>query len=253
MKVVTEQMLRSEFKTNMPEKYMLQKEVLLTPSARQYLNDNRIKIVTAVEELQERAKPLDNLKTTDARKSSNYKYVCSYTGGYFDRKPEYMTQLYGEKLVYKNHPRIILRGKLDSLQSNVLELQVSVEKIKNDKLQKDLCQLLQFIREILKAEVLEEELKEIMLFNLKEDELREMSHHPEKHFNLQHVLPHYEMGEIVIGLNALRSHAREVEICGLDAFKKEEKIERQDILKALNRLSSGIYILMCRYLGGFYS
>lgn len=253
MKVLTEQMLRSQFKTNKTEKYVVKKDILLTPSAKQYLKDSKIEIVMVEEDLQGENKSLDDLESTEVKKFTNYKYVCNYTGGYFDKKPEYMTQLYGDRLVYKDHPRIVLRGKLDSLQSNVLELQISVQKARNEELQKHLCELLQFIRDILRAEVLEEKLSEIKILGLKEDELREISHHPEKHFNLQHILPHYEMGEIVIGLNVLRSYAREVEICGLRAFKKEDKIERQDILKALNRLSSSIYILMCRYLGGFYS
>ncbi|SET49330.1 ethanolamine utilization cobalamin adenosyltransferase [Natronincola peptidivorans] len=251
MKVLTEEILRNHYKKIKSKKYVISKEILITPSAQQYLKDNEIELIVD-EKSQNGKNPQENLEAIDKKVERKYKYQCNYTGGYFEEKPEYMTHLYGDKLVYKDHPRIILRGKLDSLQSKILEIQILVNKNKLVKLQKDLDELLQFIRNILRAEVLGEELAEIKLFGLGEEEIREISHHPEKHFKFKHVLPHYEMGDIVIGLNTLRSNARETEICGIQAFKKEESIERQDILIALNRLSSGIYLLMCRYLGGFY-
>ena len=56
------------------------------------------------------------------------------------------------------------------------------------------------------------------------------------------------MGEVCIELNALRTKSREVELAAIDAFCKPPRIDRLDIIKALNRLSRGIYIIYCKYL-----
>ena len=112
-----------------------------------------------------------------------------------------MTQLYGNELVLKNHSNIIFRGKLDSLQSKILEIQVMANKNNEKKLVEELQEVLNFARDILKAEVLNEEFEDIALFGLSEKEIRAISHNPKKHLGVEHVLPNYEMGEIVVGLN----------------------------------------------------
>ena len=57
----------------------------------------------------------------------------------------------------------------------------------------------------------------------------------------------------VIKLNEMRALSRELEIKGVEAFVKENgTIERRDILLALNRLSSAIYIMMLRGVTGEY-
>lgn len=51
----------------------------------------------------------------------------------------------------------------------------------------------------------------------------------------------------------MRALSRELEIKGVEAFVKENgTIERRDILLALNRLSSAIYIMMLRGVTGEY-
>ena len=46
------------------------------------------------------------------------------------KKPEHMTNLDAKRLVLKNHPRIILRGKIDTFQAKVLETQILAEELK---------------------------------------------------------------------------------------------------------------------------
>ncbi|WDU82155.1 hypothetical protein [Caloramator sp. Dgby_cultured_2] len=89
-----------------------------------------------------------------------------------------MTHLYGNRLVLKDHPRIILRGKLDTLQAKILEVQVAASKNKMEKLVEDLDEILKFVRSILRAEVLEEKLEDMKLLGLDEEQLREMSQNP---------------------------------------------------------------------------
>ena len=83
---------------------------------------------------------------------------------------------------------------------------------------------------------------------MKEDELRSVSHHPKTYIGVGHVPPDFHMGEICIELNLLRAKSRELEIAGVQASYTKNRAERNDILTALNQLSSAIYILYCRYL-----
>jgi len=257
MKVLTEGTLRLEFKNKLPKRYVVSSNVLITPSARQFLRDKNIELI--IEDMAKEDKKEDSNRNTNKYKELEIptekvvpKYVSYYSGGALENKPEHMTQLYGNKLVFKDDPRIIFRGKLDSLQSKIMELQVLIASKNIAKLVEDLDEVLNYARELLRAEVLEEEFSIERLIGLREEELREMSHHPKKHFGIDHILPNYRMGEILVGLNSLRSSVREVELAAIKAFKREFELSRLDIIRALNRLSSCIYILMCKHKAGLY-
>lgn len=245
MKVLTEAEIRSMIKRDQANELVVKTGTIITPSAREYLNEKKIQIKFSDGE-QELLKK--DIKSTQEIEEEKFipKYVSKYSGGYFDKKPEEMTQLYGNELVFKNHPSIIFRGKLDSLQSKILELQVKADQNKSEKLVKDLQDVLQYVRNILKAEVIKQDIEEISLFGLKEEDLRKMSHFPMKYIGVEHILPDYKMGELVIGLNAIRSSVRETELSSIP-------LERKDIIMALNRLSSAVYVMMCRHLKGYYN
>ncbi len=250
MSLLTESELRKELRNTDIKEYEVEKGVIITPSAKQYLQDKNIKlIIVDVLGSKKQEKPL-----IDRGEEGKIfpRYICE-KGGYVEEKPEHMTQLYGNKLVPKDHRRIEFRGKLDSLQSKILEVQVIAIKLKNEPLAKELEEILCFVRNILRAEVLEEKLPEFWLIGMSEDDLREVSHNPKKHFNMDHFIPSYKMGEIVIALNSIRSNIREVEVCGFKAFKDiDGEITRNDIIRYLNRLSSCLYIMMFKFLSGKY-
>ncbi len=249
MGVLTEYQLKKELKDKDIKEYEVEKGVIITPSARQYLKDNNIEIVIKdrIPEAREQS------KAKEAEESCKPKYK-TINGGYLYHKPEFMTQLYGNTLVIKNHKRIVLRGKLDSLQSKILEAQVLAARNKQSMVVEDLEEVLAFVRNILKAEVLEQELDPFYLLGMNKDELRRVSHNPEKYFGMKHVLPEYKMGELAVALNSLRSSSREVEIAAINAFVAPEgKTEREDIITSLNRLSSCFYIMLLRLLAGKYS
>ncbi len=164
-------------------------------------------------------------------------------------KPEHLTHLSGDRLVSKGHPRIAFRGKMDSLQAKILEVQVLAVEHGNRILAGELEELLGFVRLLLAAEVTERPVEERTLFGLELDEIRAMSHNPKKTFSLGHIRPHYSMGGLCAALNSLRTEAREVELAAFRAFSGDDGVfERSDILRALNRLSSALYILMYRHL-----
>ena len=249
MSVLTETSLRVELRNKKVSQYFVEPDVKITPSARQYLKEREIELVVRG---RESAKAAEDKTEKEQKECITPKYSAVFGGGYFTDKPEYMTQLHGNKLVLKDHPRIAMRGKLDSLQSKIMEVQVSASKQKYMGIVKDLEEALTLCRSIMRAEVLNEALPEVEILDLDEKKLREMSHNPQKYFNTKHILPSWEMGETAILLNSIRSAVREVEIAAVKAFKTEEGVDRVDIIRALNRLSSCIYIMMLRQITGYY-
>ncbi|MBS4030930.1 MAG: cobalamin adenosyltransferase [Clostridiales bacterium] len=249
MEVLTEGALRTALKNTKLSKYKVRKGTIITPSARQFLKEKNIELIIG----EENHINQQIYNQNDSEKSvSKPSYLCAYCGDYYEQKLEHMTHLQGNKLVYKDHPRIKFRGKLDSLQAKILEVQFMASRIKAEKLVTDLEEVLQFVRNMVRAEVLEENLSQTKLFGLEEQELRTLSHNPSLYFKIAHITPTYDMGEILVGLNSLRTAVRETEIGGIKTFRKHEVIERQDIIQALNRLSSAVYIMMLRWQTRFY-
>ena len=85
------------------------------------------------------------------------------------------------------------------------------------------------------------------------EELREHSHNPMKFYNIrQMILPSYTMGRDYALLNQLRAAIRETEVAAANAFYDGFRFSRSDIIEELNRLSSALHIMMCKYLAGDY-
>jgi ethanolamine utilization cobalamin adenosyltransferase len=249
MKLVTEQDLRAEIGGKELRSYRVNRGTIVTPSARQYLSDRKIELVVG-----EEASPPARAETSVAAPAPleaterRPRFIGPY-GGTFTEKPEYLTHLSGNRLVTKAHPRIAYRGRMDSLQSKILELQVRAAEQGNLTLVEELEELLEFARSLLAAEVTGRPVDDIPLLGLGLDEIRAMSHNPKKIFGKGHIRPHYSMGVLCVGLNTLRSEVREVELAAFRAFFGSDGVlDRQDILRALNRLSSAFYILMYRHL-----
>ena len=183
------------------------------------------------------------------------KYVDYETNAYYYEKPEHMTQLFGNKLVCKDHPRILFRGKLDALQADVVLAQAMIQASSGSQsLIKDLADILKDLREMMKCEVLDEEMAETTVIGLTHEELRAQSHNPMKYYNIkQMVLPDYTMGTEYAWLNKLRTAIRETEVAACQAFHSGKTYIRKDIIEELNRLSSALHIMMCRHLAGWYS
>ncbi len=257
MKVITEAILRLELKASEPEVYYVEKGKLLSPAAREYLQQRKIKVANACNERSEKQAVSESRipeeKPAPAT-APEAKFVDYETGAYYTEKPEHMTHLYGNVLVVKNHPRIIFRGKLDSLQSLiVLEQTVLAEKEENQKVIRDLSEILGVLRQIMRCDVMEEELKSDTILGLTHTELRERSHDPMKYYKVkQMVLPDYTLGRTYAILNHLRAAVRETETVAAEAYRTGTKCTKPDIIEELNRISSALHIMMCMYLAGQY-
>ena len=260
MKAITESYLRERFRTGLPDAFPVKTGQILTPSAAQYLGEHRVAVVRQDRgqtglDLKEETIPKTSpeLKTAGEGRESTAKYKSAGDNRVFEKKPEYITQLRGNLLVPKDHPRIRLRGKLDSLQSFTLMLLCQAEQEKRKGFFKDLNEILEWVREILKSEVIEKPIKKRTVLDHTDAELRERSHNPKKFYNMGHLLPEPGMDPMLLQLNKLRSDVREVELTAVAAFKEGVRVDRVDIIQALNRMSSAVYIMMLKFKSGLYN
>lgn len=192
----------------------------LTSGARDWLRRERIEILSA-----EQAKP-------ERYRLSN--------GAYLEEKPEHMTHLNAEVLIPKTHPRIGFRGALDTLEAELILAQLAAARSAGK-----LEEVLSLVRRIIRCDVLEEPLGDVSLCGLSELELRRRSHFPQEYYGIPHFMPSAADGEAIARLNRARCAAREAEIKACEAFcDREGSPTRADILRAMNRVSSMLYLLM---------
>lgn len=200
--------------------FFLPKGDQLTSAARDYLTRERIEI-----------------RPAEQAKIETYRLL---NGGYLKEKPEHMTHLHGDVLVEKDHPRIVFRGKLDTLEAELILCQLADEKLVSP-----VGEVLNLARQILRCEVLGEPLDDGTLCGLSEEEQRRRSHFPQDYYGVPHFMPEAKDGVIIARLNRARCAARETELAAVAAFRDGAgNPTRPDILKALNRMSSMIYLLM---------
>lgn len=259
MKVITEAVIREELKAKESGTYYIEEGTLLSPAAREYLNQRRIKIEKRSDMPKEEIKmaPEKEIKVEQSKAEQSkpeFKYTDYETGAYYLDKPEHMTQLCGNALVAKNHPRIYFRGRLDHLQALVVLTQATLAQEKNSqKLIEDLNDIKRILMEIMRCDVMDIQISNQTILGLSHEQLRERSHDPQKFFNItQMMMPDYTMGMAYALLNQLRTVIRETEVAAADAFLSGAKCSRSDIIEELNRLSSAIHIMMCMYLAGLY-
>lgn len=249
MKVLTEADLRRERLQVGRREYRVDPDVFVTPSAREYLRDCRVELIVNSEETGI-PKTEDGVMTRDepVGRDRGVCYVDAVTGEEYMTKPEGMTHIRGRLLVRKTHPRIRFRGKLDALQAQVVLLQARFPEQR--RLCEDLDDVRQYISAILGAEVKDSPPGDLRLFGLEAEEIREMSHNVRKYFGMEHQIPRASMGAAALELNLLRTKVREAELDAAEAFQDGDELE---IIRHLNRLSSGIYILFCRMISGYYN
>ena len=200
--------------------YYLGKGDQLTSTARDFLRRERIEILPGSQARPERYRLL--------------------SGGYAEEKPEHMTHLNGEVLVPKTHPRIRFRGKMDTLEAELILCQLVPGAPEGA-----LGEILDLSRKILRCDVLEEPLRQDTFCGLTQDEQRGRSHMPQDYYGQPHFMPQASDGSVIAGLNRARCFAREAELAAVEAFSdREGNLLREDIPKALNRMSSMLYLLM---------
>ena len=188
----------------------------LTSDARDFLTRERIEILPASEARPDRYRLLN--------------------GGYMEGKPEHMTHLNGDTLVEKTHPRILFRGAVDTLEGELLLCAANA----TGDIRKQLEQALSYTRTLLRNEVLDEPVKLETLGGMDEKTLRERSHRPQDFYGQPHFMPAPTDSQLLLQVNKARCLARNAELRAVAACPTG----REDLLRAFNRLSSFLYLIM---------
>ena len=217
---------RKEVQENLRNKdgkrvFYLGKGHQLTSDARDFLSRERIPILPA-----EQARPV------------TYRLL---SGGEMQSKPEHMTHLNAELLVEKTHPRIAFRGAMDTLEAALLLAAAESEGL----IRTQLTEALAYTRYLLGQEVLGAPIVCKALGGMEEQQLRERSHRPQDFYGKPHFMPAPEDGKTLLLVNFARCAARQAELAAVRAFQNAEGLPtRTDLLQALNRLSSFLYLVM---------
>lgn len=192
----------------------------LTSQARDFLNRERIEVL-----------PGEQARVTEY-------YLLG--GGIVTEKPEHMTHLNAQVLVPKTHRRIRFRGAMDTLEAEILLAQLTGS-------QQELQQILDLARRLIRCDVMEEPVGSFTLCGLTQEQQRKHSHFPQEYYGQPHFMPACTDGEHLLRLNRARCAARAAELAAVEAFTDQDMQPiRPDILQALNRLSSMLYILMIK-------
>jgi len=198
----------------------------LTSDARDYLSRERIQILPA-----------------EQAKKDSYRLLG---GGYVTEKPEHMTHLNAQVLVPKTHPRIAFRGAMDTLEAELLLSQLEAPAFG-----KQLGEVLALARKILRWDVLEEKVEDAPLCGMTMDEIRLRSHRPQDFYGQPHFMPEAADGKALLQVNRTRCAARAAELAAAEAFAdREGNPTRIDILRAMNRISSMLYLIMIQIKAG---
>ena len=246
-KILTDTELRARWKGEAI--WCVEPETILTPAAQDFLREHQVELCCEAPAGPYGKMTVEQISAADGAG----KYRDALTGETLTEKGEHMTHLRANLLVPKTHPRIAFRGKLDCLMAQLIGVQLVAAEEGKEALAEDLEELLSHLRQILAAEVKEQPLQKMRLLGMDSEEIRRVSHHVKECIGIDHPIPSYKMGRTCSALNRLRTQVRETELAAAVAFSKEDgSCSRTDILQALNRLSSCVYILFCRNLAGWY-
>lgn len=209
----------------------------LTPGARDWLAAHKIQAVFPA-----------GREDPAAPTSAKYRTLFGAT---LNEKPEHMTHLKGNILVRKDHPRIAFRGMIDALEGELMLAQQASREY--PALVKELGEALDLVRRLIRCDVLDEPVGELRLCGYDAGQLREYSHYPDKYLGQPHFLPAYTDGPALLAVNKVRTLVRQTELSAYAAFKDVEgNVTRGDIILALNRLSSLMWIMMIKLKAGQY-
>lgn len=227
--IITEYELRAKWHKDKKKIIKVPAGSIITPSAKEFLASKGV----AVEVDPDMIEPKPSIFSGSERKHST-------------PKPEYSTYLNSKSMVPKTDPRIAFRGQLDSMIAAIVEAQTWFINRGDQGMADKLKEVGRFCRSLMMAEVRDATFEFPSVFGLDQAQLREVSHHPNKYFGVHHSSMSAKEGAAVAKLHMLRTKSREAELAAADAFLREDGLcLREDILLAMNRLSSIIYILVC--------
>lgn len=247
--VITAEMLSSAFALGEGSEIHLPYGSELTPAARQLLSERHIVVRYIDDQGGVFAGPPDQplqrlhpLTGRSAAREERHPAVRKQS----QADAEWVTHLDAQTLVAKTHPRIALRGKLDTLIAFTVLAQSDFDRENRFPwLHPYLTELRSRMGNLLKSEVTGEILAPAGLGGIDAERLHALSHQPLLYLGHDHIVPEETQGRNVALLNVLRALSREVEVAIVQAFSGPEgELTRPDLMTAANRLSSALYVLM---------
>ena len=211
---ITEAWLRANHTLSEGGEIHLSADARLTPSARELLESRHLRVKFLdrqgrlfVEDDEQTPQPVHVLTSSDHPPQA----CCELCHQPVGKKPDTLTHLTADTLVAKNDPRLAFRAVLDSTIALTVWLQIELA----EPWQPWLTDIRSRLGNIMRADALEEPLAEA------------------RH------------GRDVALLNLLRGKVREAEVTAAQVFITPQfAVQRADILQALNRLSSAVYVMM---------
>lgn len=247
---ITEDYLRQHVGLRAGGEIFLPAGTRFTPSAQQMITERQITVkwrddsgrvfTGGQNEAQALTKQVHPLKTNSVRPEN----ACVMCGSNIADKPALMTHLNDKVLVPKTHPRIALRGKLDSCICFCVMTQCAMGSLP-EILTGFMSDIRSYLGQVLQAEVTEQSLPLPSLGDFEADEVHRWSHKPLAYLGHDHLLPDVSYGEQVAQLNYLRALIRELELIASKVYLDDcMQLSRNDIVAGLNRLSSAVYVVM---------
>lgn len=252
---ITESWLRDNFSLTPGTEVHLPASGRLTPAARAMLDERRIRVKyvdeagrTYLESGAAEAETGTNLVQVHPLTGSDQRETaaCQLCGQAVAHKPDALTHLDSQTLVPKNDPRIRLRGKLDSAIAYAVWAQAELDPRERESILAGwLADVRSGLGNVLRAEVTGEYLAPVRMGDLDEEAIHRLSHDPLHYFGHDHIVPEASQGTTLARLNLLRVQIREAEVAAADVYiDREFNVLRPDLMQALNRLGSAVYVLM---------
>ena len=219
-----------------------------TPAASQLLSDKHITVRWRNEDGQifvesdkgGQWESVHPLKNNNVRPKNG----CMLCHSELTSKPALLTHLDDTTLVPKTHPRITLRGKLDSCICYCVLLQSEITGVPST-LSGFIADIRSYLGQVLQCEVTGAELPLPALGEYSSEQVHRWSHQPLKYLGHDHLLPDVTFGPNVARMNYLRAMVRELELLSCSVYMDSMmQVQREDMVAGLNRLSSAIYVVM---------
>jgi ethanolamine utilization cobalamin adenosyltransferase len=246
---VTESWLRERHSLSEGTELRLPADARLTPAARTLIEARRLTVKYLDEQgrlfRESESGETAALEPVHGLTGSREKVVacCQLCHQPAAQKPEGMTHLNAHELVAKNDPRLRLRAQLDAAIAQAVWLQVELRE--SEELTAWLADIRSVLGQVMRADVLGEVLDGFAIGGLDDGVLHRLSHAPLKYLGHDHLVPEQAHGRACVLLNLLRAKVREVEVTAAEVFiGAGHRLQRKDLLHALNRLSSALYVAM---------
>lgn len=218
MRFITEMDLRDLYKTEPFTTYALEPLVKITPSARQFLVDKRVKLVQS-QSNDDKSEETCNPKTVQERVS-----------------------WYPQRL----------RSKMDCIESLFLLVGADLLNSGDSILAEEIIRLAKCFQEVKNAEREQTAPGKIQFWDWSEEQINNCSDNLGRFLEINEFHIRLEKGKTIALLNYLRASLREVEPAILEIYWNEEQqaCSRQDLIEKVDLIINVLSIMMWKFSGG---